>query len=83
MNNFVQVAMPCTDTCAVKDGIYLLGRFAKKQFNSFWLGAFVRFDNLNQAAFEDSPLVATHRYHLVGIAATWVLSRSEEQVYTP
>ena len=57
--------------------------FAKKQFNSFWLGAFIRFDNLNQAAFEDSPLVATHRYHLVGIAATWILNRSEERVYAP
>lgn len=54
-----------------------------KTFNQLWLMAFLRLDSLNGAAFADSPLVATRRYHIAGVALTWIFSRSETLVHVP
>jgi len=47
---------------------------------SRWLGAFVKYDRLSGAAFEDSPLVRQRQQWSVGIAVSWVLVTSDRRV---
>lgn len=54
-----------------------------KSFDQLWLYAFLRLDTLTGAAFADSPLVETRRYHIAGVALTWVFARSEKLVHVP
>jgi outer membrane protein len=51
-----------------------------KRFPSYWIGAFVRFDSLRNAAFEDSALVTSRRYAAGGIAISWIFAESKERV---
>lgn len=55
----------------------------QRQFEHVWLGAFARWDSLHEATFNDSPLVERDSYHIVGLAATWVLSRSSRTTTAP
>src|SRR5205085_986725 len=43
-----------------------------KRFPGFWVGGFARYDTLNGAVFEDSPLVTSKRYVAAGIAISWI-----------
>jgi len=51
-----------------------------KRFPKFWVGSFVRYDNLSGASFEDSPLVKQKDYFAAGLAITWVLGESSTRV---
>lgn len=51
-----------------------------KRFDKTWVGAFMRYDNLNGAVFRDSPLVKTRSYLAGGVAVAWVLGQSSEMV---
>ena len=51
-----------------------------KRFPSFWMGGFVRFDDVRGAVFEDSPLVTKKSGFSGGLAVTWVLSESSKRV---
>lgn len=53
-----------------------------KRFPKFWVGAFARWDTLNEAVFADSPLVRTNHTFAAGIALAWMLGESEIQVET-
>jgi outer membrane scaffolding protein for murein synthesis (MipA/OmpV family) len=53
---------------------------ASRRFERFWVGSFLRYDNLQGAAFEDSPLVETDHAISAGVAISWILWRSEESV---
>ena len=57
---------------------YLVG--VSKRFDSTWVGAFLRYDNLNGASFADSPLVRTRHYLAAGVAISWVLGESSTRV---
>lgn len=46
----------------------------------WFIGAFARYDWLDGAAFEDSPLIETRRYFAVGLAVSWIFVTSEERV---
>lgn len=46
----------------------------------YFAGVFARYDNLSQATFEDSPLVETDHYFIVGVAFAWIFSSAEEKV---
>ena len=48
--------------------------------NGWWLGSFVRYDNLRGVAFKDSPLVVEDHALLIGIGLAWVFYRSESVV---
>ena len=50
------------------------------RIDRFWVGGFLRYDNLAGAAFADSPLVKTRHYTAVGIAVSWVIAQSAEMV---
>ncbi len=51
-----------------------------KHFPSFWVGAFARYDRLNGAVFEDSPLMRTDHSLMAGFGVSWIFARSPERV---
>ena len=51
-----------------------------KRFPGYWVGGFVRYDNLNGATFADSPLVRQKDYVAGGLAITWILGESASRV---
>lgn len=51
-----------------------------KRFRRYWVGAFARWDTLNNAAFEDSPLVRSNHSFAAGFAVAWILGESKERV---
>lgn len=53
---------------------------ASRRFDSLWAGAFVRYQNLDGARFQDSPLVETRHAVMAGAGIAWILGRSERQV---
>ena len=53
---------------------------ASRYFGDFWLGMFVRYDDLNGAVFVDSPLVEQKSSLMGGVALSWIFSRSETMV---
>jgi outer membrane protein len=57
-----------------------IGMTLSKRFPGYWVGAFLRYDGLRNAEFEDSPLVRTKHATMFGIAVSKVISRSKESV---
>ena len=51
-----------------------------RRFGNTWVGAFVRYDSLRGAAFEDSPLVRRHSALTMGFGVSWILATSAELV---
>lgn len=52
----------------------------RRRFGRLWVGAFLRYDNLAGAAFEDSPLFETEHVFIAGAGIAWVFWQSEESV---
>jgi outer membrane protein len=52
----------------------------RRYTQQFMIGAFARYDSLDGAVFEDSPLVETRDYFVFGMVFAWVLGASEETV---
>ncbi|PXW96646.1 outer membrane scaffolding protein for murein synthesis (MipA/OmpV family) [Sphaerotilus hippei] len=53
---------------------------ASRRFDRFWVGTYVRHDQLQGAVFADSPLVQRTRNWSAGIGLAWVLASSQDQV---
>lgn len=51
-----------------------------KRFDKIWIGAFVKYDNINHAAFEASPLVERHSNLAAGFGVAWVFAQSAQRV---
>ncbi|MEN9482050.1 MAG: hypothetical protein RLZZ298_3445 [Pseudomonadota bacterium] len=51
-----------------------------KRFPKYWVGTFLRYDNLSGATFENSPLLKQKDYFAAGLAITWVLGESSTRV---
>jgi MipA family protein len=51
-----------------------------KRFDRYWVGAFLRHEWLDGAAYTPSPMVRTRDYSVVGLAVAWVFSQSDELV---
>ena len=49
-----------------------------RRYGNFWIGGYLRFDNLNGASFEASPLVRTRQYTAAGLAFSWVMGASSQ-----
>jgi outer membrane protein len=43
-----------------------------KRIGSYWLGGFIRYDNLHGSVIEDSPLVSENESWMGGVALAWV-----------
>lgn len=56
----------------------LLG--TSRRFEKLWFGAFLRYDNLEGVAFEDSPLFKTEHALAAGFAVAWIFGRSKTLV---
>jgi MipA family protein len=56
---------------------------ASRRFANFWAGAFVRYDSLAGAVFDDSPLVRSHQSFMFGAGVAWIFSRSRETARVP
>lgn len=48
-----------------------------RRYGNFWLGAFVRYYDLSDAVFLDSPLVKREHSLLVGFAVAWILQSNK------
>jgi len=51
-----------------------------KRYDSYWVGAFVRYDNLRGAVFDDSPLVKRDHSWAAGFAVAWIIGESATRV---
>ncbi|MDE2401426.1 MAG: MipA/OmpV family protein [Burkholderiales bacterium] len=64
-------------------GGYAGSQFAtalSKRFDRYWVGAFVRYDSLRGAVFEDSALVKKKSYFAAGIGMAWIFGQSSTLV---
>jgi outer membrane scaffolding protein for murein synthesis (MipA/OmpV family) len=51
-----------------------------RRFPTYWIGGFMKWDDLEGAAFMGSPLVTRREAFAVGFAVSWVLSVSDKMV---
>ena len=51
-----------------------------KRFDTYWVGGFARYDALDGAVFDDSPLVRSRSAWAVGIGIAWMLGESSRRV---
>lgn len=51
-----------------------------KRYRDFWVGSFIKWDTLQGAVYEDSPLVKTKQHFTGGFAISWVFGQSNVMV---
>ena len=51
-----------------------------RRVGNLWVGAFLRYDSLHGAAFQDSPLVRRNSALTFGLGVSWILATSSELV---
>jgi outer membrane scaffolding protein for murein synthesis (MipA/OmpV family) len=78
-SQFATPERPAYDAGGGYAGTQLIAALSKR-FPSFWVGGFMRADSLSGAVFENSPLVRQNSAFSVGIAASWIFSRSSKLV---
>lgn len=76
---YATAARPAYEAKAGYAGMQYLAALSKR-FPKYWVGGFVRYDNLSGATFEDSPLVRKKDYVAAGLAITWILGESSTRV---
>lgn len=76
---YATASRPAYDAKAGYAGMQVLSALWKR-FPSFWMGGFLRFDDVRGAVFENSPLVTQKSGFSGGIAMTWVLGESSKRV---
>ena len=55
---------------------------ASKRFDKLWVGGFIKYDDLSQAVFADSPLAERRNNVSAGIAVAWIFAQSPQRVAT-
>ena len=76
---FATAARPAYNARGGFGGIQLIAAMSKR-FPRFWLGGFVKYDNLSGAVFADSPLVKRNQNLSAGLALSYVFGQSEKRV---
>jgi outer membrane scaffolding protein for murein synthesis (MipA/OmpV family) len=79
---FATVARPAYQAGGGYAGTQFISAVSKR-FPKFWVGAYVRYDTLSGATFEDSPLVQRKSYLVGGIGISWIFTRSSRMVEVP
>jgi len=51
-----------------------------RRYPNYWIGGFIKWDTLNGAVFEDSPLVKKKQLFSAGFAMSWIFDVSKTQV---
>jgi MipA family protein len=76
---FATAERPAYDAGGGYSGAHLLTALSKR-FPRYWVGAYLRYDALSGAAFEDSPLVRQKSYVAGGFGIAWMIGRSKRLV---
>ena len=76
---YATASRPAYDAKAGYAGMQVLSALWKR-FPSFWMGGFLRFDDVRGAVCENSPLVTQKSGFSGGVAMTWVLGESSKRV---
>lgn len=76
---YATAARPPYDARGGFGGIQFVAALSRR-FPKFWVGGFVRYDTLDNAVFESSPLVTTRRYIAGGFAISYIFRQSSERV---
>ena len=76
---YATATRPAYEAAAGYAGMQALASVSKR-FPKAWIGAFVRYDNLAGASFEDSPLVRSQDYLAGGVAVSWIFGESSTRV---
>jgi len=76
---YANAERPAYDARAGYAGIQVLTALWKR-FPSYWVGGFVRYDNVSGAVFESSPLVTQKAGFSGGFAISWILGQSSRMV---
>jgi len=79
---FATVARPAYQSKGGYAGTQFITALSKR-FPKFWVGAYVRYDTLEGAAFAESPLVQRKSYLVGGIGISWIISKSARMVEVP
>ena len=53
-----------------------------KRFPGYWVGAYIRYEALSSAAFDDSPLFKSSHYVAGGFGIAWMIGQSKQMVET-
>jgi MipA family protein len=72
---------PAFDARGGYSGGQLLAALSKR-YPKYWVGAYIRYDTLDGAAFVDSPLVRQKYYLAGGIGFAWMIRQSTRMVET-
>lgn len=70
---------PAYEASGGYSGFHALAAMSKR-YPDYWVGAYVRYDALGSAVFEDSPLVTSKHSLSGGIGIAWMLGQSSRRV---
>jgi outer membrane scaffolding protein for murein synthesis (MipA/OmpV family) len=76
---YVTVDRPAYDAKGGYSGTQFISALSKR-FPKFWVGAYLRYDALQGAVFEDSPLVKQKYYIAGGVGIAWMIRESARTV---
>jgi len=76
---FATAERPAYDARGGYSGTHFIAAISKR-FPGYWVGAYMRYDNLRGAVFEDSPLVRQQNYLTGGIGIAWMITKSRRMV---
>lgn len=76
---FATAERPAYEAHGGYSGIHFIAAISKR-FPGYWVGAYMRYDNLHNAVFEDSPLVRQQNYLTGGIGIAWMIGKSKRLV---
>jgi MipA family protein len=76
---FATAARPAYEADGGYSGMHVLAALSKR-FPKYWVGAYVRYDMLSGAAFDDSPLVRSKSYLAGGVGIAWMIGESKRRV---
>jgi outer membrane scaffolding protein for murein synthesis (MipA/OmpV family) len=77
--NEATATRPAYDAAGGYSGSQLMVTLTKR-FPRYWVGGYVRYDNLSGAVYEDSPLVETQHAVAAGVAVSWIFGESSRRV---
>jgi len=78
-SSFATPQRPAYEASGGYAGMQYLASISKR-FPRFWVGGFVRYDNLTGATFDPSPLMRERDNFAAGIALFWILAESSTRV---
>jgi outer membrane scaffolding protein for murein synthesis (MipA/OmpV family) len=76
---FATAARPAYSARGGYGGVQMIAALSRR-YRDFWVGAFVKWDYLNGAAFANSPLVRDRQGVAAGFSIAWILGESKSRV---